>query len=304
MSYSVEVDFSPAYELALSLNAFMHSKAHKSLELGMSWVRSVQDKVNSEFVTKAQEHFLLTPFPYNLLIWKWRPAEERTAEAFLHWLSDLSVGELYELIAPHLDTIPNDLTQQRDLIVEILTEWNEVYFRHFDPQILTNLAADAEAKRQLIETMSAPDLVELATNGFRYQETEGLEFILIIPQYHNRPFNVSSFYLNGNTILYPADAYAAPADQPPSTLLRLTQSLADENRLRMLRYMVDQPRTFTDLVQFTGLAKSTVYHHIVSLRSSGLVRAHATNHIIDYYSLRENALDELRNLLGSYLKEF
>ena len=57
------------------------------------------------------------------------------------------------------------------------------------------------------------------------------------------------------------------------------------------------------MVQFSGLAKSTVHHHLVVLRSAGLVRVHAYQGggLTDTYSLRPHALDDLDRRLRAFL---
>lgn len=60
-------------------------------------------------------------------------------------------------------------------------------------------------------------------------------------------------------------------------------------------------RSFTDVVRKTGLAKSTVHHHLVALRASGLVRVHHDAANAVGYSLRAGALDDLDARLTSFL---
>jgi DNA-binding transcriptional ArsR family regulator len=83
--------------------------------------------------------------------------------------------------------------------------------------------------------------------------------------------------------------------------MRLTKSLADENRLRILRFLVAGGKSFTEIVQYIGLAKSTVHYHMVSLRSAGLVRVHLSTESGERYSLRKGAFDKLRDHLTNYL---
>jgi DNA-binding transcriptional ArsR family regulator len=101
---------------------------------------------------------------------------------------------------------------------------------------------------------------------------------------------------------YASDAKPASPWQPHPSLSRLLSSLADANRLSMLKFIGKQERSFTELVQHSGLAKSTVHHHLVALRASGLIRvtAEGTSHVT--YSLREEALDQLTVRLRDYLK--
>jgi DNA-binding IclR family transcriptional regulator len=49
-----------------------------------------------------------------------------------------------------------------------------------------------------------------------------------------------------------------------------------------------------------GLAKSTTHHHMVILRSAGLVRT--TTEVDSRYSLRREAIPQLSSMLGRFLE--
>jgi ArsR family transcriptional regulator len=56
-------------------------------------------------------------------------------------------------------------------------------------------------------------------------------------------------------------------------LVRMARALGNPLRWRLLRYMVDNPQCITgDLVEFSGLAQSTVSQHLKVLRQAGWVR--------------------------------
>lgn len=125
--------------------------------------------------------------------------------------------------------------------------------------------------------------------------------MLLVPQFHHRPWNVFQDYRDLRVIQYPADALPAVPGEPPPGLLRLTRALSDESRLRILRFLATGPRSFTDVVQFMGLAKSTVHHHMVVLRAAGLVRVHDRGDVTTY-SLRPGAVDELGDRLHTFFQ--
>jgi len=233
---------------------------------------------------------------------------ERDAASYLRWVASLSVGELYALIAqqrsPTGPPIPPDLPDQRDQYVAVLTAWNEQYFCTVDSAILDGLAAEAAALRARVPGSDPAQLVEQTTCGVQVEPAPGLEQVLLVPQHHFRPWNL---YGQARGVLiyhYPADVLTQGPHDIPSGLLRLTQALSDPNRLRILRLLSGGPRSFTDVVRFSRLAKSTVHHHMVALRAAGLIRVHGvgTSGGADRYALRPDALGELSDRLGSYLK--
>lgn len=304
--YRVEVDSAPAYELLVSLQTYLSREDHKILELGAGWVKKVRQQLRPEFeagLAPLREEFCMHQDALVLLIR--RCPGERDVDGFLRWLGGLSVGAVYELVAPYV--LPDDSVTLKNLgtlleqSINALSGWNEQYFRHVDPAILSGLAADAAAKRELLGTMEPIDVVETATCGIRLEPRPGLDTVLLVPQYHFRPWNSNMLWRGLRITFYPADVLPSAPGEPPLGLLRQTRAVSDESRLRILHFLAGGPRSFTEIVQHSGLAKSTVHHHTVMLRASGLVRVHDT---VDgtSYSLRHDAIDELGNRLHAFVE--
>lgn len=62
------------------------------------------------------------------------------------------------------------------------------------------------------------------------------------------------------------------------------------------------PRTLTEIAEAMGLAASTVFHHMLILRSAGLVRTHFTPNRPDRYSHRRAGMGDLRAGLEGFLE--
>jgi ArsR family transcriptional regulator len=87
-------------------------------------------------------------------------------------------------------------------------------------------------------------------------------------------------------------------------LVRMARALGNPLRLRLLRYMVANPQCITgDLVQFSGLAQSTVSQHLKVLRQAGWVTGEvegpATCYCLDAQAMTWFA-DEMQNLSKSW----
>lgn len=302
--YSVEVDSAPAYELCVSLMAYLSREEHKTLDLGAGWVKTVRRQVSPAFTAElARFKKALCHVSFDLLIWQC-PAP-RDAAGFLRWCGALSIGELYERLAPY--ALPDnmaflaDLGRLQEQYLELLTTWNEQYFRHIDPTIVQSLDDDAAAKRALLQTHEPLDVVEMATAGIRLDPVPDLERVVLVPQYHDRPWNARSNWRGVRFFLYPADVLPPPAGAPPLGLLRITRALADESRLRILHLLADGPRSLTEITRQAGLANSTVHHHMGVLRASGLVRLHMTAEG-SRYSLRPDGLEILTRHWHAYIE--
>ncbi len=302
--YRVEVVWAPAFELLASLKAYVSRSEQKTLDLEAGWGKEVRGRLTRELTAElAAPRVLQAVDLFDLLAWQC-PGEP-DAEHFLEWVRALSLGDLYERVAPFVlrshFSVPDDLEGTRQWYLRLLAAWDEQYFSQVDPAVLAGLRTDAAAKTALIAGMAPDDLVEMASNGVQIAPEMAPEVVVLIPQYHYRPWNLFSYYQNLVLVEYPADALPPAAGEPPTGLLRLTRALSDPSRLGILRLLVDNRRSFSELVTMTGLAKSTVHHHMVALRAAGVVQVYGVGGRTVTYQLRPNAADDLGNRLRAYL---
>ena len=305
----VEVDYAPVYELLISFGIFTSRKHLPDVELGPGWLRQVRQKVTPAFANEAAK-LGAKPCKHigGLLVTLARQAPgERDAAGFLEWLGGAPTGDLYERLAPTVPVgdppLPRDLGAQRDRWVKALATWNERYFSQLDPALLSGLAADAEEKRVMLARMPPEEVVERATNGIVLEPKPGHPTVTLAPQYHQSPLNDVTTEHERVIFLYPADVLPRPPGAPPRELLRLTRGLSDESRLRMLRILSEDSCTLTELAREVGLSQSTIHHHLLLLRASGLVRFHYGDQAARRYSLRPHALEQLGAQLGVFLQQ-
>jgi len=309
VAYRVDVDWAPMYELLISLQAFANKPDRKILEAGEAWVKTTRERLTPDLVADLAD--LASADQRDKLSWldllvRQCPGE-RDVDGFLRWLLALSPGELYERMAPFSGdghaALPRDAGAIRDWAAHLIARWHEQYFRHIDAAILEGLRAAATATRARADVMAPLDVVEHATNGVRYLPEPPPDVVMLIPQYHYRPWNVFNHYQGLRVIGYPVDALP-PAPGAPPPLPRLTRALSDESRLRILRFLASGPRGFTEIVRFSGLAKSTVHHHMVILRAAGLVRVlvRQSRDSAETYELRPHAIDTLGEQLRAFLQ--
>ena len=335
MPYSVEVDWAPAYELETSLLTLVFYRRYaKTLDIGDRWVARVREQGGKELADALASADGLYG-GLDLLVWQC--PDKGTVESTLGWLSGLTAGEVYERMVPHMPDVPQnkrpsavtsggagyvesleartrmrnapsgggvaDLAGVRDRLVRLFMVWNRAYFQSVDPRVLAGLASDADSRRRLVGEIQPEDLIEDATCGVRLDPVNADVRVVLVPQYHLRPWNTYNVGRNLVFYHYPVDAVPPELGAPSPALLHLTRALSDENRLKMLRFLASGPRSFTEVAKFSGLAKSTVHHHMVALRAAGLVRMHV--HFgggPDRYSLRPGALETMGASLVSYLK--
>ncbi len=300
MSYHVVVDWSPAYELIASLRAYVR-ESPKTLELPSEWWEHARYSVGADLVREDEFHY--TGWLY---LFAWFSPSKQDVPGFLRWLETRSVGEFYELLAPYIGkgcpALPRDLGASRDAASRFLRRWYEDYFRFIDPAILSGLAAEAASLRRQAEGCNAEDLFERATHGIRFTPGPEVQNALLVPQYHYHPLELQQQWRGLRLCLYPVDVLPPAPGEPPPALLRLTRALDDPNRLRILRALAEAPQGFGEIVQQSGLAKSTVHYHLTLLRAAGLLLEEDTGSLLSpVYRLRPSALDDLDRVLHQFL---
>lgn len=169
---------------------------------------------------------------------------------------------------------------------------------------LPALRHDAELTAFLQRRLTTPQLVESVTNGIAYAPEAGVEEIVLVPSVLMRPFNLMLRRNRSLYLIYSAsdESLGADADTPPAWMIQLFKALSDEKRLRLLRHLASGPASLGDLVEYSGLAKSTTHHHLRLLRAAGLVRhSIGTEKDESIYELRTDTLPVAMASVTRYL---
>lgn len=301
MPYSVQVTFSPPHELLMSLDAYLVTPSHRNQDLGESWAASVRADLPEDLAARLDQ--LDGPPDYRLLTHLIRQCPEKESiPGFLSWLRALSPGQIYELLAPYAgSTLPANLGLLCDQYHDLLAAWHEAYFCRVDPLILQTLAAQAEGLQARLADLTPEQAVEEATGGIWLEPTSVETQIWLIPQYHKRPLPLSAAGPGMLLFYYPLQDLPTPAGAVPQSLLRLTRTLADESRLRILYDLAGGPYTFMELVERSGLTKGTVHRHLWALRFARLVRVHYEDGGAQRFSLRPGALAQVSGALERFV---
>ncbi|MFD2444949.1 ArsR/SmtB family transcription factor [Bacillus sp. CGMCC 1.16607] len=303
MSYRVVFEFSPLYELVNSLELFLFKKSIKNADLGPEWIKAVQEKLDAQNLDLGNPKDLPCFQYLNLLIWQ--SPEKENVEAFIKWLHSLEPGSIYEKLFSYVsESLPSNLSAIRDRYVDLIKKWNDIYFSKMDTEILVLLRESVSKWDGKIIARDSIAFVEQVSGGLRIEAYEGLEQVIMTPTFHISPLVSISKFKNIAHILYPVDALVSDPHQPSKKLARITKALADENRLRIIKLLKEGPKTFTEILKHFDVSKSTVHHHVMLLRTAGLISAYHTNECCsETFVYRPNGMKELTEQFNEYIEK-
>jgi DNA-binding transcriptional ArsR family regulator len=192
--------------------------------------------------------------------------------------------------------------QTSDEIVAAMRAVQKDAFAEHEAAFRSILERDIAAHRTMAKRMSAERLVELTTNGISIERGGYTKPILLIPTVVGRPWVIFTEAPGRMIMAYPvADEYMdADPDAPPNWLIKIYKALGDERRLRILRRLSRGPASLHELAEELDVAKSTLHHHMMLLRTAGLVKVLIGDDKV--YELREDVVPETAAVLQAYIK--
>lgn len=300
MEYELEVQFQPIFELMNSLHTFICKKSYKKLDLGPSWATKTASTLSAELLSRLDETELNNEWKmFNLLIYCC-PCKE-SVESVLNWIEGLSVGELYETLSEYITVFPSHMDDYRIRFLFLLSEWNRQYFTRCSSAITSELQQHADTKSLELQGNATAEFVNTTTNGFYFMPVEGLQKLVLIPQYHFQPANI--IYSYGKlTICHYAARISLANEEISPFMYRAIRSLGEKSRLKILQSLSGGRKTFTEIVKHAGISKGIVHDHIFSLRCAGLLHAYIEGENVTAYSLRLEGIHQMNEQLFEYLK--
>lgn len=304
MTYQVKVDVSPIYDLLSSFMIYTTRKWVNNLDIGPEWIDEIKVKFSPEvdllFTEAADFPFSDYDILYALSIER-DPSDDITQ--FLDYLTETTVETLHHQMKSYIPSvIYEDIERIVHSYVPLLRTWNETYFNEVRPQFLPLLEEDAAEKNALLHKMDADALIEYATGGLVLEPKLELDKVIIIPSVHFRPINTYCFYPNVLLIQYPIDIPEVNEDEPPTCLIRLTRALAKPDRLRLLRYIANDPKSLQQMMLDLNQSRDKLMHDLMMLRVAGLLRIHLVDQDTENFSIRPDGASELHIFLESYIR--
>lgn len=185
--------------------------------------------------------------------------------------------------------------------IGVVRDWTETIFTAHWEQVGPILEREADRLRGRALELSVDMFLDEITRGADVVPGPGLDEIEVFPMWVLRPWNV--FWEHGSALLLGvpvADEHVvADPEAPPERLVALAKALGDERRLRILRRLTVGSYTLQELADHFATPKTTLLHHLVMLRSAGIVRVGQGAN--GKYGLRTGMSLELYRMLDRYL---
>ncbi|NUU78860.1 transcriptional regulator [Paenibacillus xylanilyticus] len=285
-----------------SLHTYICRKSHKKIDLSPSWAQETEEKLSSELVDVLKDMKVDDDWKWMYLLVCLRTEAEQP-ESFIDWFRQLAEEELENIFARYSFPYPDDLSAYRSKMLYVLTEWNRQYFRLVDQSVLQDLQQEAQHRSNQLNFFPQEEVLDDATNGLMFRPINGLERVLLVPQFHFQPLNVILSF--GDTIVchYASRIYTGDQEYIPTHHLRVIRSLGEKNRLKILRYLTQGPRSFIEIVRHLKLSKGITHDHLSKLRGAGLVYAHFEGESLVEYTLRPRALEQILPNVLKYLEQ-
>lgn len=189
--------------------------------------------------------------------------------------------------------------------LEALRAYHNLYFREEESRLQTPLENGTQQATRLLNELPLPQVIETLTRGVSIAEIQQIRRLTLIPSYWSTPF-IFFQRLDGERALLvfgcrPAHLSLAGGGAVPLALVDTFKALGDPTRLRILRFLAQQPLTPAALAGRLRLRPPTVIHHLNALRRAGLVHIRLDADGERRYDLRREGLDEALTTLHNFL---
>lgn len=196
--------------------------------------------------------------------------------------------------------LPMDATAVRDEALDLLTQWKRRVFASREEALMRAVRTDAERLAALARTVRDPDSLLTAVTGEECPLEPGIRHVLLVPSAVLAPV-VHRFDHHDTKILVVPVAPSSRergGDAPPEALTRTLRALGDARRLRILHHLAGGDLRLAELSRRTGIAATTLLHHLAILRAAGLVQPLPGDR---GYGLRPEPLHDLPGALSTWL---
>lgn len=243
--------------------------------------RILRDTANNGHWTQTEIEILSGQYPYRHFT---KPAEAALT-ALQWWSRAKESGECY---------------------LEALQAYQNVFFQEEEERIRPVLKQALENAQERSRIVDAFKLVEELSQGVLFPAREDLGRLVLAPSYWSTPLIVFGWVAEDMQLVLfgarPAESALIPGDWVPDTLVRSLKAAGDPTRLRILRYLAQDPLTPAQLARLLRLRPPTVIHHLNELRLAGMVHVILSEDDEKRYAIRRESIAGMYATLQKFLE--
>ena len=192
-----------------------------------------------------------------------------------------------------------------ELYYSALQDYYQSFFAEEEIRIRPALQAGLERGQELASQFSLDSLIEELSHGVRFTPMDDQTEITLAPSYWSSPFIFYTRQKPDQWIMLfgarPGVETIVPGAGPSSKLVSALKALSDPTRLRILRFLSDQPRSSSELARQLRLRLPTVIHHLRILRLAGLVHI-TVEETEKRYASRLEVLESIQSTLVKFIR--
>lgn len=191
-------------------------------------------------------------------------------------------------------------------LVEALESYVETFFAEEEQRIRPVMEQELMHAKMRAGSRPLPAMLEEITAGVRYGDLDHVSDITLAPTFWGSPFMFMEYLQEFKLLVLfgarPGTMSIIPGDIVPDALLRGMKALADSTRLRILRYLAQEPQTAAELSRVLRLRPPTVNHHLNQLRLAGMVQIFLSPSGERKFSARYEGFDDTEILLNRFVR--
>jgi DNA-binding transcriptional ArsR family regulator len=181
----------------------------------------------------------------------------------------------------------------------------QAFFAEDEGRIRPALETGLKLAQEKAGMVPLSGLLDELSHGVNFASYLDVPEIVLVPSYWASPLVFYARVAPQKLLLVfgsrPEQETLVPGEQLPPDLVTVLKSLADSTRLRILRYLAEEPLTPSELARRLRLRPPTVTHHLNGLRLAGLVQVILQPEGERRYALRRGAVQAAMEHLEEFL---
>ncbi|MGI6260188.1 MAG: ArsR/SmtB family transcription factor [Anaerolineaceae bacterium] len=191
-------------------------------------------------------------------------------------------------------------------VIGAIEAYVETFFAEEEQRIRPILEEELSHARMRAGSRPLPAMLEEITSGVRLGDLGHISSITLAPTFWGSPFmffeHLRDYELIALFGARPGTMSIIPGDIVPDALLRGMKAMADSTRLRILRYLAQEPQTAAELSRILRLRPPTVNHHLNQLRLAGMVQVFLSSSGEKKFAARYEGFDNTQDLLNRFVR--